>query len=185
MDWTTLIATGSGAVIALAGTVVSEQLRHRRANQRSRESRSRDVYVQFIVAAGACHTRLREITQLSVSVDRAAATQEAFTAAGIYPIRERLFIDASDRVAAAGQALFERLRAVRKAVEAGAAWSSVEFHEVYHPYLDAAWNYRAAVRSELGSAPISPEVFGWVSLNGAATCPVCRTAVTGAAVGPA
>ncbi|MEV5709986.1 hypothetical protein [Actinoallomurus sp. NPDC052274] len=174
IEWTTLVATGSGAVIALAGTLLNDHLRDRRESRRSGRTRARDLYVEFIVAAGACHTRLRRIAQEPGGrPDLDAATREALVEAGIHEIRERLFIDASENVAAAGQALYERLRDLRRAVAEGASWSSRDFHDVYHPYLDTAWGYRAAVRKELGSVPFEPSVFGWVTLNGAATCPVC------------
>jgi hypothetical protein len=179
LEWTTLIATGSGAVIALAGTFMNDHLRDRRETRRSRETRARDLYVEFIVAAGVCHTRLRRLAQESSSqFDLDTATRDALIEAGISEIRERLFIDASENVAAAGQALYERLRALRRAVAGGAPWSSREFHDVYHPYLDAAWSYRAAVRRELGSMPFAPSVFGWATLNGSATCPVCLITAT-------
>lgn len=180
MDWTTLVATAAGAVIAFAGTILADRLRQRRESEQTRESRSRDLYVQFIVSAGACHTRLRQIAESQGEhPDLDASTLAAFTETGVYEKRERLFIDATETVAAAGQALFEGLRELRKAVSGGASWSSPAFHKVYHPYLDAAWNYRAAVRQELGSAPVSPSVFGWVSLNGMATCPICQSVASG------
>ncbi|MEV5751546.1 hypothetical protein AB0L00_27300 [Actinoallomurus sp. NPDC052308] len=179
IEWTTLVATGSGAVIALAGTLLNDHLRDRRETRRGRQTRSRDLYAQFIVAAGACHTRLRQIAQEpGGQPDLDAVTRDALTEAGIHEIRERLFIDATENVAAAGQTLYERLRDLRRAVAEGASWSSREFHDVYHPYLDAAWGYRAAVRKELGSAPFVPSAFGWVTLNGAATCPVCQSIET-------
>jgi hypothetical protein len=178
-EWTTLIATGSGAVIALTGTLLNDHLRDRRETRHGRQSRTRDLYAEFIVAAGICHTRLRQLAQDPGSrPDLETAVRDALIEAGIYEIRERLFIDASETVAAAGQTLYERLRDLRRAVANGASWSSREFHDVYHPYLDAAWGYRAAVRKELGSVPFAPSVFGWVTLNGTATCPVCLSIAT-------
>jgi hypothetical protein len=181
LDWSTLAAAAAGAVIALTGTILIDQLRRRHEIEESRAARSRDLYVQFTVSAGACHTQLRQIAlSPDTHTDLDARTRAAFINAGIYELRERLFIDASDKVAAAGQAMFAGLRELRHAVADGATWSSPAFHKIYHPYLDAAWAYRSAVREELGSAPISPTVFGWVSLDGAATCPICRSGAAGA-----
>ncbi|MEV0404116.1 hypothetical protein [Actinoallomurus sp. NPDC050550] len=52
--WTTSIATGSGAVIALTGALLNDHLRDRRETRHSRQSRTRDLYAEFIVAAGIC-----------------------------------------------------------------------------------------------------------------------------------
>jgi hypothetical protein len=52
LEWTTLITTGSGAAVALAGTLLNDHPRDRRETRRGRETRSRDLYVEFIMAAG-------------------------------------------------------------------------------------------------------------------------------------
>lgn len=178
MEWATLLATGIGAVSALAGAILAEQVRHRRELQRGRQSRGRELYVEFITTAGVCHTRLRQLAEGGAGdVDLEAASRAALNDAGIYEAREKLFIDASDQVAGAGQAMFEGLRALRRVVASGATWSSLELHAVYHPYLDAVWQYRAAVRRELGAAPIEPSLFGWPTLNSLAICAVCQPAL--------
>jgi hypothetical protein len=87
---------------------------------------------------------------------------------------ERLFIDASSAAAAAGQAMFERLRELRRAVAAGAELSAPAFHDAYHPYIEAVWAYRVAVRQELEGKSLSPAVFGWTAWDGKERCPLCR-----------
>ncbi|MFG3699524.1 hypothetical protein ACGF5C_16615 [Micromonospora sp. NPDC047620] len=174
MDWTTLIATLGGAAIAFTGTLLADFLRHRNERDRGQEARSRDLYIQFIVAAGICHTRLREIAQSADQhANREIDSRSALAEARIYEIRERLFIDAAPAVAAAGQIMFERLRAMRKVVANGASLTSPELHESYHPYLEAVWNYRAAVREELKNKSLSLSDFGWPVWNGSTTCSVC------------
>ncbi|CAO5246936.1 CchlQ [Frankia sp. AgKG'84/4] len=181
MDWGTLVATASGAVIAIAGAVLADHLRGRRDDDRGQLQRRRDAYLAFIVAAGVCHTRLRQIAQGGpASGDRDAASRAVLAEAGIYDARERLFLDATATVAGAGQAMFERLRALRQVIATGAELSSAAFHEAYHPYLDAVWRYRAAVRAELEIAELSPVVFGWDNWDGSDRCPQCRAAASGA-----
>jgi hypothetical protein len=172
VDWGTLVATVSGAVIAISGTVLADLLRGRRDDARGVETRRRAVYIEFIAAAGVCHTRLREIAA-STEGERETASRAALTDGGVYEARERLFIDASAAVAGAGQAMFERLRALRTAVASGADQSSAAFHEAYHPYLDAVWRYRVVVREELEGKGLSPTVFGWGEWDGRERCPVC------------
>jgi hypothetical protein len=99
----------------------------------------------------------------------------------LYEVRERLFIDASPKVAAAGQVMFEHLRGLRRTVAAGAPLSSPAFHDAYHPYIEAVWAYRIAVRSELEGGSLSPAVFGWTAWDGTERCPLCRPDLAGAA----
>ncbi|WP_189554661.1 CchlQ [Streptomyces lavendofoliae] len=179
MEWGTLAATLGGGLIAIAGTVLADRLRTRQEHRRGLQARRRDVYTEFITAAGTAHTELRRLAQRgAATTDLEEASRLALTDARVYEVRERLFIDASARVAGAGQTLFERLRALRRAVAGGAGISTPAFHEVYHPYLDAVWAYREAVRDELEGHALTPADFGWSAWDGRERCPHC--AETGA-----
>jgi hypothetical protein len=164
------------------------------------------VYIEFITAAGACHARLREIAKSgpgagtgngpggagtdlaetgtdheAAGTDLEAATRAALSEASVYEVRERLFIDATAAVAGAGQAMFERLRALQRVVAAGAAQDSRAFHDAYHPYIEAVWKYRVAVRGELEDRSLSPATFGWEEWDGRDRCPSCGGPVAAAA----
>ncbi|MFJ8650290.1 CchlQ [Streptomyces sp. NPDC093546] len=176
MEWLTLVATLGGAVIAIAGTVLADRLRTRQEQGRGLGALRREVYIDFISAAGTAHTRLRELAQdPDPSLDREAESRAALADARIYEVRERLFIDAAAPVAGAGQAMFEQLRALRRAVAAGALLSQPRFHDVYHPYIASVWDYRVAVRDELEGRSLSPGVFGWTDWDGRERCSLCRT----------
>ncbi|MFI6766874.1 CchlQ [Streptomyces sp. NPDC050355] len=181
MDWGTLVATVSGGSIAISGTVLADYLRHRREDDRGAGARRRALYLDFIRAAGVCHARLRQIAQdPDAEPDLDAAARAAMDDAKIHEVRESLYIDASTAVAGAGQTMFERLRALRRAVAEGAAQDSPAFHDAYHPYIGAVWAYRVAVRRELEGQPLSPAEFGWADWDGTDRCAVCRqTAVQG------
>ncbi|ARF59078.1 CchlQ [Streptomyces gilvosporeus] len=184
MDWATLVATVSGGLVAISGTVLADHLRHRHDSDRSVETRRRAVYIEFITAAGVCHTRLRRIAQApQAETDLDAATRAALNDAELYEVRERLFIDATTAVAGAGQAMFERLGALRRAVAAGAAQHSRAFHDAYHPYLAAVWAYRVAVRKELEGLPLSPGDFGWEEWDSRDRCALCAEADAGEGAG--
>ncbi|QKW08443.1 CchlQ [Streptomyces sp. NA04227] len=181
MDWGTLVATASGGLIAVSGTMLADRLRHRHEGDRGVEERRREVYVEFITAVGTCHARLRELAQTPPPEEppgsptgQEAAARAALTDSAVYEVRERLFLDASATVAAAGQEMFEHLRAVQRAVAAGAAPSDAAFHRAYHPYLDSVWRYRVAVREELEGHSLSPVAFGWREWGGRDRCPDCR-----------
>ena len=178
MDWGTLVATVSGGSIAIAGTVLADHLRHRYEADRGVGERRRAVYIAFITAAEACHARLRQIAQApGTAADLDAVTRAALNDAAIYEARERLFIDATADVASAGQAMFEQLRALQRAVAAGAEPTSPAFHDAYHPYIGTVWAYRVAVRRELEGQSLSPTVFGWERWDGMDRCPMCQAAI--------
>ncbi|MEU3460429.1 CchlQ [Streptomyces sp. NPDC006733] len=174
MEWGTLVATLGGGLIAIAGTVLADRLRTRQEHRRSLQARRRDVYTEFIAAAGAAHTELRRLAQNGAgAAGLEEASRAALTDARIYEVRERLFLDASARIAATGQTMFERLRALRKTVAAGAGIATPAFHDIYHPYLDAVWAYREAVRDELEGHVLTPTDFGWSAWDGRERCPHC------------
>ncbi|MBY8885364.1 CchlQ [Streptomyces sp. PTM05] len=174
MEWGTLVATLGGAVIAMSGTLLADRVRARGEDDRGLGSRRREVYLDFIAATGVAHARLRELAQSgAATAELDGATRDALAEAGVYQVRERLFIDASAPVAAAGQRMFEQLRALRAAVAQGARLSSRAFHDAYHPYIDAVWAYRVAVREELEGRPLLPAVFGWSAWDGTERCALC------------
>ncbi|MER6910173.1 CchlQ [Streptomyces sp. NPDC000594] len=179
MDWGTLAATASGGFIAMAGTVLVDGLRSRQEARQSGDERRRAVYTDFIGAAGECHAELRRIARRPAEhPDPAGAARDALRTAAVHEVRERLFIEATTAVAGAGQAMFERLRALQRVVGSGAAQESAEFHAAYHPYLDAVWAYRVAVRKELsGGRTLAPAAFGWEEWDAAERCPHCRAAL--------
>lgn len=175
MDWGTLVAAVSGGSIAISGTVLADYLRHRHEDDRGAVARRRAVYIEFITAAGICHSRLRQIAQDPGAVaDLEAAARAALDDAAVHEVRERLYIDATTAVAGAGQAMYERLRALQRAVAAGAPLASPAFHDAYHPYIGSVWAYRVAVRDELDGRSLSPAAFGWAAWDGRDRCPVCR-----------
>ncbi|MEU1088871.1 CchlQ [Streptomyces sp. NPDC005576] len=174
MEWGTLIAALGGGSIAIAGTVLADRLRIRQEHRRGLQARRRDVYTEFIAAAGVAHTELRRLAQSGAEATHLEeASRLALTNARIYEVRERLFLDASARIAGTGQTMFERLRALRRTVAAGAGISTPAFHDVYHPYLDAVWAYREAVRNELEGPALTPTDFGWSAWDGRERCPHC------------
>ncbi|WP_257578511.1 CchlQ [Streptomyces sp. JJ38] len=177
MDWGTLVATVSGGSIAIAGTVLADFLSHRRESGQGLGERRRAVYIEFIGAAEACHAQLRRIAQFPGSVpDLDEAARAALGDSGINEVRERLFIDADTAVASAGQAMYQRLRGLQRAVAAGADPSSAAFHDAYHPYIGAVWAYRVAVREELEGQSLTPKAFGWTRWDGKDRCPQCEAA---------
>ncbi|MFE9258193.1 CchlQ [Streptomyces sp. NPDC006879] len=177
VDWGTLLATLSGGSLAISGTVLADRLRHRHEDDRGAGERRRAAYIEFITAAEACHSRLRQIARSPAAhQDLEAVARRALIEASIYEARERLFIDATPSVASAGQEMFERLRVLQRTVSAGAELNSPAFHDDHHPYIGAVWAYRVAVREELEGvgASFSPSDFGWGRWDGKDRCSICH-----------
>ncbi|MFI2367678.1 hypothetical protein [Streptomyces sp. NPDC018833] len=80
----------------MSGTVLADRLRTRHEDDRGLAARRREVYIEFIAAAGTAHSRLRRLAQgLDPDADLEADSSAALIDAGVHEVRERLFVDAS------------------------------------------------------------------------------------------
>jgi hypothetical protein len=106
------------------------------------------TYVEFV------HAVLHDVA-------RSRATREAPNAAGAPAV-----ITASER-------LLLRLGGIYEAVRAGARPDSEQYHRAYHPFTDALWAFRLAVRTELGQPPLTPQALGRVDWSAQERCANC------------
>ncbi len=95
---------------------------------------------------------------------------------GVYRVRERLLMSATIGGVMAGESAFLRLVEVRNTVRAGAALSTPEYHSAYHPFAEALWIFRTAVRTELGEEIFTPAGLGRPSWSEREYCPQCGQA---------
>jgi hypothetical protein len=178
MDLLPLIAAVTGAVIALSGTLLADLRRDRRQRDRDDEQIRRETYVDFVLALNAAHNGLREVGDSAVrGDDRRAAIARAITEARLFAARERLLMTAPAALVEAGEATFARLIAVRTAIIAGAKTRSREYHDAYHPFAEALWRFRLAVRADFRQQPFGPASVAHTSWSELEDCDVCgRTA---------
>lgn len=176
MDWSTLLATVAGGTAALLGTVLAHTLRSRDERRRASSIARRDSYVAYLVALDAGYGRLREIADpddppenLEVQTRRAAGE------AGIYEARERLLLVGNPAVLGPAERVLQRLGAVRQAVRDGAKLHTAAFHDVYHPYAEALWQLRTAIRTDIGAASLAPGDVDKESWDSQAACEFCRS----------
>src|SRR5687767_9773382 len=95
MDLLPIIATATGAVIALAGTLLADVRRDRRQRNRDDEQFRRETYVVFVLALNAAHSVLREVGDSTApGDDRRLAVNRALTEAGLFGARERFLMTA-------------------------------------------------------------------------------------------
>lgn len=175
MDWYTILATVAGGTAALLGTVLAHSLGSREQRRRESNTARRDSYVAYLVALDAGFGRLREIADPddppeNVEIQARRAAGEA----GVYEARERLLLVGSPTVLGPAERVLTKLGAVRQAVSQGAKLRTPEFHDVYHPYAEALWQLRVAIRKDLDSAPLTPTDVEKESWDSQAACEFCR-----------
>lgn len=176
MDWLTILATVTGGAAALLGTVLAHSLRSREERRRSSSVARRDSYVAYLVALDAAYSRLRQLADPDDPPENLAVqVRRAFGEAGVYEARERLLLVGNPAVLGPAELVLQRLGAVRSAVRGGAKLHTRAFHDVYHPYAEALWRLRVAIREDLGSAPLTPADVAKESWDSQAACELCRT----------
>ncbi|AVT28196.1 hypothetical protein C6361_00305 [Plantactinospora sp. BC1] len=174
MDLLPLLATAVGAVIALSGTLLTDVRRDRRQRVRDDEQVRREVCVDFVLALNLAHAGLREVGEASVPADeRRAAVSRVIHEAGLYGARERLLVAATAPLVKAGETVFGRLVAIRTVIRAGARTNSREYHDAYHPFAEALWQFRMSVRADFGQPSFSPESVDRPSWSERESCAFC------------
>jgi hypothetical protein len=174
-SWAPVIGAAVGAVIALAGTLLTTVRHDRTQRNRDRESERLKTYTDFAEALEAAHAALRVVARSAPGDSaRTFAAGDAVQCSGIYGVRERLLMSGIAEPVAAGEAAFGRLINVRDAVRGGAVPSGPAYHDAYHPYADALWTFRLTARRELGQRAITPDELGRVSWSESEQCPECR-----------
>ena len=81
-------------------------------------------------------------------------------------------------VITASEKLLLRLGGIYEAVRAGARPDSEQYHRAYHPFTDALWAFRLAVRTELGQPPHTPQALGRVDWSDQGRCANCTQSVS-------
>ena len=172
MTWAPLLGAAVGAVLALSGTLVADIRRDRHQRTRERIVERRRDAVGFAVVLVTTVGALRDIAQRAGhDPDRVRDANAA--AADVYPAREQLLVSATPALLTAGETVFHRLVEIRDAIRLGASLDSAEYHDAYHPYAEALWNFRLAIRADIGEPALTPQVLGrpdWSDRDRCITC---------------
>jgi hypothetical protein len=176
VDWLTILATITGGAAALLGTVLAHSLSSREERKRSSSTARRDSYVAYLVALDAGFSRLRRLADPDAPPDNLTVqVRRAIGEAGVYEARERLLLVGNPAVLGPAEQVLRRLGAVRSAVRNGAKLHTRAFHDVYHPYAEALWQLRVAIRQDLGSVPLTPTDVNKDSWDSRASCEFCNS----------
>jgi hypothetical protein len=178
-SWVPIAGAAVGAVIALAGSLVTGVRADRNQRSRDRESERLKTYIEFAQAVEFAHAALRLVARdPSGEPDASFAATQAVQDSGIYGMRERMLMSGTADLVAAGETVFLRLIGIRNSVRAGAALSDPAYHDAYHAYAEALWLFRIAARRALGQRPLVPNELGHVSWSEREKCPECQRTST-------
>jgi hypothetical protein len=132
------------------------------------------ICVDFILALDTAHNALREISRARLHVpDRRVNANRAVQDSGLYAEREKLLASGSPEVVTAGESVFLHLIDVRDVIRDGAQLEEMTYHRVYHPFAEALWTFRMAVRAEFGQATLTPKALSranWLDYERCADC---------------
>ena len=151
MEWTTLAATGLGALIGVGSNLIPHRARWRRDAAARDHQERRDIYV-------TCLTKYRQAYELMHAAatthrDRDtldAAVREAFRTSGCDEVRESALICAPQELSDLLEAVYATLRELQEMFAAGdPPPDSPEFQEHRLRHGRAVWAARAAMRRDL------------------------------------
>ncbi|MGD3108782.1 hypothetical protein [Streptomyces sp. YGL11-2] len=149
MNWTTLFATVSGAVIALGSALFVERQKGRQERVTEWRRTRRELYSGYLAAVA---TARNELIALLLDRDRPLSelSREARTAVSTcYGPRYELEILAPSAVAGPAASLFRCLRALRNAVADGVVVGTPESDRITMEYDNALDAAREAMRRDL------------------------------------
>lgn len=117
-----------------------------------------EICMAFVLAIDTAHNLLRSVARDNLTGDDLLTTANSvLQEVDVYAQRERLLSSADPQVVAAGEGLFFALVDVRNAIRTGSTLDSMAYHEVYHPFAEAIWRYRLAMRAAFGQEPLTPQ----------------------------
>ncbi|WFE35094.1 helix-turn-helix transcriptional regulator [Micromonospora sp. WMMD975] len=117
--------------------------------------------VAFMLAVDEAHNGLRAVARTDLPpLARRGPANDALHDARVYALRERLLVLGAAPLVTAAEAAFLRLIAVRDVIRAGARLEEAAYHQAYHPFAEALWAFRMALRVDLGQPPFTPDALG-------------------------
>lgn len=151
MQWTTLVSTALGALIALCATMINERFKWRREQAAGRRKLCQETYSGFLAALTDAHERMRaeSLAAHDTAAARSLAVLTAFRDAGCYPHRYQLAIVAEQAVLDAAEATFRLLRKVRDLLADGDTVESDRYDDLRERYAAALRELQGRMRHEL------------------------------------
>lgn len=153
VQWSSLIATALGAIIAFSGGTLSEILRSHRDDKKNRTEAKHQIAVDFLLAANRAHGQVSQLARHPIdSPQLPKAARGAVGDSGIYDARERILISAPPTVALAAEKVFASVITFRNVIISDPQEDSPAYREARDDFEQAIWSFRQAVRGEIGNA---------------------------------
>lgn len=149
MTWIPLLATLTGAVIAMGSALLVERRKTQREMAAEWRRTRRELYAKFLAAHAQAGSDLRSIaaTPSLDADDRYRQTRAAYT--HCYVSRHELELLAPHTVVELAEECSRAVRMMRDAVSAGALLDSDQFEELTRRYLELRLETRDAMRSDI------------------------------------
>lgn len=99
MDWAPLVSTSLGAVIGIASTLATDQVRTRRGRQDNDQAARRQLYGDYLAALARTRNQLRMAARPAglPAAERARRAAEAFHEGNAYELRYQIAVVAPRR----------------------------------------------------------------------------------------
>lgn len=121
MDWGPLVSTSLGAVIGIASTLATDQIRTKRGREDKDQAARQQLYGDYLAALARTRNHLRMAARPSGLPDgeRVRRAAEAFHEGNAYELRYQIAVVAPREVVEASTAAFRSLRDLRDLMEGG------------------------------------------------------------------
>lgn len=156
MDWTPLLATLLGAVIATGSALLVEFRKDRREAMSEQTRSKRELYGAYLAALSQARSELQLIflDQGMTEAERRTAARQSF--AKCYETRYQLEVFAPNAVVQPALDYFRGVRRAREAAIRGVALGDPEHDRVFQEAMDALTAVRAAMRLDMGTDKLPP-----------------------------
>lgn len=152
MDWGPLVSTSLGAVIGIASTLATDQIRTRRGREDKAQAARQQLYGDYLAALARTRNHLRMAARpagLSAE-ERARRAAEAFHEGNAYELRYQIAVVAPKEIVEASTAAFRSLRDLRDRVEDGALHTSPGYVQARDRWELLLAELRVEMRRDLG-----------------------------------
>ncbi|RRQ86327.1 hypothetical protein [Streptomyces griseofuscus] len=152
MDWGSIVSTSLGAVIGIASTLATDQIRTRRGREDKDQAARQQLYGDYLAALARTRNQLRMAARPTGLPDeeRLRRAAEAFHEGNAYELRYQIAVVAPREVVEASTAAFRSLRDLRDLVETGALHTSEDYVQARNRWELLLAELRIAMRRDLG-----------------------------------
>jgi len=174
MDWGTLLATVTGAVIGVGATSIADRAKWRREQSERRADVRRDLYAAYLAAVAKTWSDIRAtvIDSTDPWPERARQAELAYRDGGVYELRYQIAITAPPEIVALSDQTMKGMRELVQQLIAGRRYDTwAELHGESRPWFDAFDAMRARMRQDLDPSALLARAASFGSTRGDSNWP--------------